>query len=452
MQRPRVTRVCLYTLVAMWMLASTACPRPGGPPPTAGPATDYPTAVIEGLPTPTTVPTKPPTPEPVHIVAQGFGRDGRSLGYAFVLENPNPQLAIENSQYQVAVYDADGVVVEMDSDYVELLLPGRRFGIAGTVFLDQGITVSKIEVQLSEGAHVASSQIPTFAIDSISYHRGEYTSRATGVVKNPHDREVTDLYVSAVAYDAGGEVIGGGFTYLNFVLANGATGVKVNITSAPDAEVASIELYAMLSALSSLTPEDSLPSGAANLMLVEHGFGQQGQEVGFGMLVENPNPSFAVDGAQYHLTAYAEDGSVLDAEQSFLDTLLPSQTLGLGGNLYLDEGMEVARLDVQIKGGRFTKSDAVPFFTTEKAAYQPDQYRPQVTGHVVSPYGSEITNLRVAAIAYDASSEIIGGGYTFLDFVPANGKAAVEVPITTAGEPATVALYAAVSDLSEIGP
>jgi hypothetical protein len=452
MQKPRVTRFCLYTLAAVLMLASTACPRPGSLPPTLAPATDYPTAVIEGLPTPTTAPTPTTPPDPVLIVAQGFGRDGRSLGYAFVVENPDPQLAVENSQYQVAVYDADGVVVETDSDYVELLLPGRRFGIAGTVFLDQGITVSKIEVQLSEGAHVASSQIPTFAIDSVTYHRGEYTSRATGVVKNPYDRDVTDLYVSAVAYDAAGEVIGGGFTYLNFILANGATGVKVNITSASDAEVASIELYAMLSALSSLTPEDSLPSGAASLVLAKHGFGQHENEVGFGMLVENPNASFAVDAAQYHLTVYAEDGSVLDAEQSFLDTLLPGQTLGAGGSLYLDEGMEVARLDVQIKGGRFIKSDAIPFFTTEQAVYQPDPYWPQVTGQIVSPYGSEITNLRVAAIAYDAAGEIIGGGYTFLDFVPANGKAAVEVSVTTAEEPTTVELYAAVSDLSEIEP
>jgi hypothetical protein len=75
-----------------------------------------------------------------------------------------------------------------------------------------------------------------------------------------------------------------------------------------------------------------------------------------------------------------------------------------------------------------------------------------VTGQIVSPYGSEITNLRVAAIAYDAAGEIIGGGYTFLDFVPANGKAAVEVSVTTAEEPTTVELYAAVSDLSEIEP
>lgn len=456
MQRSRVTRICLYTLAAMLMLVSTGCPNPANVPPTLVPATDYPTAVLERRPgDPTPTPTRPPptpTPHPVHIVAQGFGRDGRSLGYAFVVWNPNPDLAIEHLQYQVAVYDADGALVEVDPGDLELLLPGQTFGIAGTVFVDEGVTVSSLEVQLMQGAPVASSQIPTFAVDSTSYHLGEYTSRATGVIKNPYDRDVTDLYVSAVAYDAGGEIIGGGFTYLNFIPADATTGVKVSITSAPDAEVASIELYAMLTSLSSLTLEDRLPSGAANVMLVKHGFGQHGHEVGFGLVVENPNQTFAVDGAQYHLTVYAEDGTVLDADESFVDTLLPGQTLGVGGHLFLDEGMQAARLDVQVRGGRFQKSDALPFFTAEKAAYQPDPNWPQVAGQIVSPYASEITSLRVSAITYDASGEINGGGYTFLDFVPANGRSAVEVSVTTAGEPAAVELYAAVGDLSEIGP
>jgi len=55
----------------------------------------------------------------------------------------------------------------------------------------------------------------------------------------------------------------------------------------------------------------------------------------------------------------------------------------------------------------------------------------------------------VSAIAYDEAGEIIGGGFTYLDFVPANGKAAVEVSITSTGIPATTELYAIVSGLSD---
>ncbi len=50
-----------------------------------------------------------------------------------------------------------------------------------------------------------------------------------------------------------------------------------------------------------------------------------------------------------------------------------------------------------------------------------------------------------------AADQIIGGGFTFLDFVPAAGSAAVSVPVTTNGEPARVELYAALSALSQVG-
>jgi len=72
-----------------------------------------------------------------------------------------------------------------------------------------------------------------------------------------------------------------------------------------------------------------------------------------------------------------------------------------------------------------------------------------VTGEVISPYTKDITNIRVSAIGYNEAEEIIGGGFTYLDFVPANGKAAVEVSITSSETPATADLYAAVSALSD---
>jgi len=70
---------------------------------------------------------------------------------------------------------------------------------------------------------------------------------------------------------------------------------------------------------------------------------------------------------------------------------------------------------------------------------------------VKSPYQKDLENIRVAAVAYDEAGNIIGGGFTYLDFVPANGQAAVEVSITTSGVPATVELYPTISGLTLLG-
>ncbi|MBM4429508.1 MAG: hypothetical protein FJ026_04060 [Chloroflexi bacterium] len=407
--------------------------------------TARPTATVKSTEAP---PTLTPKPEPIRLIAQGFGQDGRAVGFAFVVENPNQGLAIENSQYQIAAYDAGGAVVKTDSGYITLLWPSQRVGVGGSLYLDEEVVASRIEVQVREGKASATDPVPTFTVDAVTYHAGDYTSYATGVIASPYDRDVTDLRVSAVPYNSAGEIIGGGFTFLNFILANSTTGVKVTVTGLK--EVASVELYPVISGLSIVRSVDALPSGVTNLVLAKHGFGQDEWEAGYGILIENPNESFAVENSQYHLTAYREDGAVVAVEEGYVQTLLPRQTLGVGGSLYLAKGTAIARADVHIRAGKFNASDAVPFFTAENVTYMAGQYQSKVTGQIVSSHTKDITNVRVSAIAYDETGQITGGGFTYLDFVPANGKAAVEVSVTTAGKPAAVELHASVSSLSNL--
>jgi hypothetical protein len=386
-------------------------------------------------------------PEAIQLVAQGFGQDGRDLGYAFVVENPNPSFAVESSQYQIAAYDEAGSVVATDSGYIELVIPNQRLGVGGTIWLDEGVTVSEVEVQLMQGDPVETEPIPTFTVESVCYYDREYLAGATGLVRSPYNRDLENLWVSAVAYDDSGEIVGGGFTFLNFVLANDSTGVRVPLASSRD--VAKVELYPVVSVLTLLGGEDELPEGAQDIALKKSGFGQSDRDVGFGMVLENPNDNFSVESSQYHVTAFAEDGCILTTEEGYVDVLLPEQTLGVGGGLWLGEGMIVDHLEIQVRAGDFVESDPTPHFTAENVTYQATGYSPKVTGQIVSPYGQDITNVLVSAIPYDEAGEIIGGGFTFLDFVGASGKTAVEVTLASAGTPATCELYAVVSSLSQ---
>lgn len=144
-----------------------------------------------------------------------------------------------------------------------------------------------------------------------------------------------------------------------------------------------------------------------------------------------------------------DDGTVLDTNEGYINLLLPEQTLGLGSDLFLNEGMEIDHIDVQVLAGDFIEIEPIPFFTYENVVFQPGSYSSKVTGVVVSPYSSDITDLKVSAIAYNENGEIIGSGDTFLDFSPANGKAAVEVSVTVDGTPATVEIYATITSLSD---
>ena len=105
-------------------------------------------------------------------------------------------------------------------------------------------------------------------------------------------------------------------------------------------------------------------------------------------------------------------------------------------------------MDVQVKAGKFSKSEALPSFTVEGATYRPGT-SPKVVGVIKSPYTKDAKSVRTSAIAYDAEGKIIGGGFTFVDFIPASGQTAVEVTINASAAPAKVELYPMLSNLSD---
>lgn len=408
------------------------------------PAETSPTATPEPTEIP---PTSTPVPEPITVTKYGFGQDGIEVGYAFLVENPNPGLSFENSQYQVAAYDADGTVVDTDSGYLTVLLPGQTLGVASSMYVDEGMTVSSIDVQLNAGDAEATDEIPNFSVDSLSYFADEYFSSVTGLVTSPYNRDFEDVRVSAILYNEAGEIVGGGFTFVDFILANDTAGVAVSVTSS--GEVSSYELYPSISGLSLLGSEPQIPSDATNLNLVNYGFGQSDSQAGIGILVENPNDNYSLESSKYHVTAFASDGTVIGTDEGYITVLLPTQTLGIGADLYPKGDVPVDDIVVQVMAGEFVESEPVPAFSSDNATYIADQYFPKVTGLIISPYSSDVTDVRVNAILYDADGNIIGGGYTFLDFVPGNGQAAVEVSVTNTGTPATSELYATLTSMSE---
>ena len=408
----------------------------------------------EAIPTeePTAEPTEPPatkaaTPKSILLVDQGFGQDGSEIGYAFLVENPNPGQAVEGSEYQLAALDAEGVILETDSGFIELILPGQTLGVGGSLFLDEGLTVESIEVQLNPGQTVDAEDAPGFEAASVRYFPDEFGSTATGVVTNPYPEVQEDVLVSAVAYNAAGEIVGGGYTYLNFINAGTASGVEVFVTTEDKAD--RIELYPTYSGLSFLSSGNELPEGASDLILSKYGWGQSEDELGYGMLIENPNPNHTVESAMYHLTAYAEDGSVVAVDEGYVNLLLPGELHGQGGDLYLEEGVTVSNVDVQIRNGRFEPSEPLPFFTAENIAHLPGDFSDTVTGRITNPFDQDISDVRVSAILYNEAGDIIGGGFTFLDFVPASGAAPAEVFVTSSDPPARSELYTAITSLSD---
>lgn len=202
-------------------------------------------------PTPTITATPTPTPKPLALIAKGFGQNLGPVGYAFVVENANAALAIENSVYQVAAYDEKGAVLRTDSGNIGLVLPGQKLGLASDLFLlKQDNNVKRLEVQIKPGTFTPTKlQLPLVA-DNVSYRHDIWFPKVTGIIKNPYPKAIDRVRVSAVLYNVAGDIIGGGTGFVKFVPANGQAAVEVTVITSGRPET--VELHPAVGALSQL--------------------------------------------------------------------------------------------------------------------------------------------------------------------------------------------------------
>lgn len=398
---------------------------------------------------PTAAPTDAPEAEviPLSVLEQGFGQEDRSAAYAFKVQNLNKAIGFEDVGYQISVTNSEGEIIATDSGYITALLPEQVLGLAGTLFVDEGQVISSLDVQLSSGKKVATETLDTFTVEGTQYLAGSFSNGVTGLITSHFARPFDNVRVSAITYDDSGMINGGGFTYASFIPADESIGVDVSVTSS--SEVKGVELYPTVSILSMLGSGNAAPVGAESLELVDFGFGVDDFGTSYGLLVRNPNQSFSLESSQYAVTALDEAGTVLATDSGYLNVILPGQEIGIGGSIFGKGDTSIASIKVHIRDGSFVESDITTGFTAEGVTFMPDSFSSKVTGNLINPYTAEITDLRVNALVFNEEGKIVGGGFTYLDFIPAQGSSPVSVQVSTATVPASAQLYAFTSSLSK---
>ncbi|MDQ2786477.1 MAG: hypothetical protein M3Y58_15915 [Chloroflexota bacterium] len=182
----------------------------------------------------------------LHVVAQGYGQNERSVGYAFIVENADAKTAVDFSQFRVSAFDVAGAVLRTEARYIAVVFPGQRLGVAGELFLADNTRVARVDVTLTPGRARPFEGASPLSVDTVAF-QGDPLSNGmiTGVVKSAFPQELKNVAVSAIAYDAGGAIIGGGQMILDRVPANGqaASEVAVTVSGLP----ARVEMYPAIS-------------------------------------------------------------------------------------------------------------------------------------------------------------------------------------------------------------
>ena len=382
----------------------------------------------------------------VTVIDQGWGQVEDQVGYAFLVKS-NTNAIMGSISYQVVFYDAGDNILATDDNALGLLLPGQTLGIASTTSIADPI--ARMEVILSEGQVVETSYPEVISTGRITFMQTDSYVNVYGVVANPFEEDMEGVAVYAVLRDSAGKIIGGGANSLPFMNRTSTMGQALYATAG--GEVASVELYASTWEATPWVTADER-AGYEDVLLADYGYSMTEGTISYAALVENQTDR-AVTSAQVWTTLYNSDDEVVGVFYDSVPLILPGETQAVSSATMLDDSSaEVAYIDVQLYVSAMAEvTGELPSFTSGNINYIADDWSPTVTAQVYNPYSSEIQWAYAIAVLYNADGEIVGGGDGNIDFIPANGKAAVEVRCSQmAEEPASIELYISASNLSDL--
>src|SRR5690606_20769107 len=114
-----------------------------------------PTPIVAATATTLVVTDTPPTAssqaQALQLIDQGFRQEGDTVSYAFLVTNPNQELALEGTPYELAAYTENGTVAAKKNGYLSLIAPQQTTAYASTLSLEENSNIASITVQLGEG-------------------------------------------------------------------------------------------------------------------------------------------------------------------------------------------------------------------------------------------------------------------------------------------------------------
>ncbi len=363
--------------------------------------------------------------EPIYI------QDETNLITVFLFENLDTA-GIEDIEYTIIASDANGAILKTETGYIDYIPAGGRSGVASQMYLDEGLVVEAVDIEWTYYTDATGSADTPFTFENSRYYFDPYWDRFTAVMTNNSATTFTNVRVDMLAYDSAGMVVGGGFTNVNFIPGDAQVGVSISGFVSNDPVT-----YEFFPRTSILTGEIDDASVFQDLSVLKTGFFFNETTLGGGFLVQS-NTNEVMKSAMYYLTIYETDGSVAQVDSGYINLLWPGQTLGVSpGEVVLSESANPTKFDVYVMAGNPEdhELDANPL-TTQDATFVADEFYPKVSVTIANSHSQAFDNPFVTVLLYNAQDEIIGGGYSYPDPIPANGSLTYDVYVThTSSEP-----------------
>ena len=211
--------------------------------------------------TPTTIATTTTAARrQVEVVKSGFSQLApNSIGtsyvsYAAIVRNPNPDTWIAAGvNINFTFTNSAGTVVKSESESFTAILPGETVAIGDSTQAESAMKVD-VKALVNRWENVAPGNLGGFTAEGVTTSTQRFGGMKTNAtVRSAFVRDIKNPKAVAVYYDSSGSIIGGAFTFVDFVPGGGTVGVEItSLTSIPN--VANTEVYVHLTNLSLMPP------------------------------------------------------------------------------------------------------------------------------------------------------------------------------------------------------
>ena len=360
---------------------------------------------------------------------------------AFLVANPQTDCKYDSAQFDYIAYDASGNELIRESGYyLDTVLPNGQ-ALEIIYFPEEAKAAARFDVTLNPGRCVASDvTADSLFITNPLVIDDEWFPQASAQVHNNLDVYQTSLYVGALGFNAAGDVVAAGSSYVNQVFPNDFTGAMIYLNVSDNETVHRVEFYPTHSFSTAFEVDSSYFETAfvdSNMPAI---VANDRYEVVF--FVHNTDTTQAATDIQYQLTVMAENGDVLAVETGWVNHVLPDDTAAIYYSIFTPEGMQGVRHFVELLPGKF---DVPQFasnpFTTDNYDLDDTSLLPTVTFDLTNSSDKSVTDLRMVVVLYDAEDNFIGGGHGSSETIAAGATLNQSVTVNYEGEASFVEVY-----------
>jgi hypothetical protein len=353
-------------------------------------------------------------------------RDGLDVFVAFFFENVNIDITFEDVDYTLHLLDASGNELQSESDSVRWIFPSQTLGIVSMLYLDdENQIVDSVSIDWEYGTSSTDGLSYPFSIDdTIFWQNGSYPI-VTGIIDNNSADTYTNIRTNVICYNNAGEIVGGGYTHLDFVPGSDFMGFAANVDTFDD--VAYVEVYPTFTYGSLFYEGKDFWSEIA--ILDDYFYTDDFGSLLGGVIIQSNIDTPLSDSVAY-VTFYDDSGNITSIATEYIDFLLPGDTLGFAPwAMFPPEGAITSSYDILVLPGDYVNDYELmdnPFQIN--SATLTGDYDDYVAVNFTNTYNKQASEVTVYVLVYDDDGNIIGGGSDWTsEPTPASGDTDIEV-------------------------